>query len=466
LKKGNIDNTLHIFIKKKEIINLRIKELLAGETKYPYFLILEQNKTEGLLIESLEEYGAKVNWQHELTGFKEVDNGVEATIRFPSGKEETSEFRYLVGCDGADSTVRSKGSFSFKGKTFSSIFYLADSEIEGGLKHGDIYFMFAPGYITGVFSFQEKDKFRIFNFMNPSVEKSGELTSENVQEILDSNPYLKLQAKNIQWTSVFKIHVRNAGEFHKGRIFLAGDAAHVHSPAGGQGMNTGIQDAYNLAWKLSLVLKGKAGSRLFSTYHRERYPIAKNLHKTTDRLFNIMITKNKLAEFLRFYVIPSVFRVIFRMEFSRKKNIRRLSQLAIKYRNSPLNKDGSVNGFSPKGPKPGDRAPYCEIISRGKKTDIYSLFECDSFTILIAVPENKETGEILAWIKEEGLPVNAYVIDRTPGGNSFHEIYGVKKEAVFIIRPDSHIAFRSSRLDLKEIQDYFKGVLGMNPEKQ
>jgi 2-polyprenyl-6-methoxyphenol hydroxylase-like FAD-dependent oxidoreductase len=109
VEQGNIENTLHIFIKKKEIINFRIKELLTGETKYPYFLILEQNKTEELLIESLEELGAKVNWQHELTGFKEVDIGVEATIRFPSGEEKTSEFQYLVGCDGADSTVRSKG---------------------------------------------------------------------------------------------------------------------------------------------------------------------------------------------------------------------------------------------------------------------------------------------------------------------------------------------------------------------
>ncbi|MFC4872479.1 FAD-dependent monooxygenase [Negadavirga shengliensis] len=306
ISEGSIDNTVHFFIKDRETAKIRLKDILPGESNFPFFLVLEQYRTEEILIDSLEAHELKVNWKHELTKLSENDEGILVTIKDPLGKEKELQFQYLIGCDGAGSIIREQAGFAFKGKTFSPCFYLADCEFEGGIEHGDSYFTLAPSYITGIFSFREKGKFRLFNFMNPSVGKDEdeELTFGDVQKILDSNPYLDLKVKNMEWSSVFRIHARLAESFQKGRVFLAGDAAHVHSPAAGQGMNTGIQDTYNLAWKLSFVISGIAKPELLKTYTQERMPIAQNLHNTTDRFFQLMIQPIRILNLFRLYFFP------------------------------------------------------------------------------------------------------------------------------------------------------------------
>lgn len=463
VNEGNIDNTIHLIVKGREAEKVRLTNILPGETNYPYLLILQQNKLEKILIDSLEEQGQTVHWKHELTQLEQNKKGVTVTIRNGSGEEKKSRFQYLIGCDGAGSTVRKQAGFSFKGKTFSPTFYLADCEINWQYPHGDIYFIFSPRYLSGVFSFPEKNRYRIFNFMNSSVGKgeNSKLSSEDIQNILDSNPNLSMEATKIDWTSVFKIHSRYTSSFKKDRIFLAGDAAHVHSPAGAQGMNTGIQDSYNLAWKLSLVIKEKAKPKLLNTYNEERYKIAKKLHQTTDRLFQLMTHQNKLMDFFRLYIIPKVFKILFGIKWLRKQNFRRLSQLAINYRYSSLSKEGSKKGFYRKAPKPGDRAPYCKMILNREESDIFQLFKCTHFTLLIAFsdPENQEAAKNINdhFTNLSILPMNIHNIAPETGG-SFFDVYGVKKNAVFIVRPDGYIGFCSSGLDFREIKDYLNGL--------
>jgi 2-polyprenyl-6-methoxyphenol hydroxylase-like FAD-dependent oxidoreductase len=464
IAEGNIDNTVHILVKSKEAVKFRLKEMLPGETRYPYFLILQQDKTEKLMIEALKRQSHTVHWKHELTHMEVTDTGVSATIKGLDGVEKQAEFQYLIGCDGAGSTVRKQGGFSYTGKTFSSSYYLADCEIDWEFTHGDIYFIFAPQYITGLFSFREQNRYRVFNFMNDAVHKEpdDELTQKDVQHILDANPYLNMQAKNMDWSSVFKIHMRYTDTFGKGRVMLAGDAAHAHTPAGGQGMNTGIQDAYNLAWKLSLVLKGKAAPQLLQSYSEERQPIAKNLHNTTDQAFSLITHQNIFANFFRMHITPKVFRLILGIPWLRKPNLMRFSQLAIKYRYSALSKNGATKGFYRNAPQAGDRAPYCQLIINGKDADSYQLFEYTHFTIFIAVaePDDERAYEINKRIEANSrLPVSVYRITRGGDRGSFFTAYGIKKDAVFIVRPDNHIGFRSSRLDYQEIEDYFTSLL-------
>ncbi|MEX0721801.1 MAG: FAD-dependent monooxygenase [Balneolaceae bacterium] len=171
VSEGNTDNTLHLINKDKEVGKFRFTEILPGETNYPHVLVLPQDNTEKLMTEALEEKGQKVHWTHKLTNLSQNKDRVTATIKLPSGEETEKEFQYVIGCDGAGSKVRDKAGFSFKGKTFSSTFYLADSEIKWKFSHGDIYFIFSRGYLSGLFSFPEKNKYRLFNFLNSSVQR-------------------------------------------------------------------------------------------------------------------------------------------------------------------------------------------------------------------------------------------------------------------------------------------------------
>ncbi|MEX0646801.1 MAG: FAD-dependent monooxygenase [Balneolaceae bacterium] len=464
IREGIVDNTVHLVIKGKETARLDLENFVPGETRYPHLLILPQDRTEKLMIEALKEHEEKVQWEHELTQLKEHKNGVNATIKISAGEEINRQFSYIIGCDGAGSTARNLAGFSFKGKTYTPTFYLADCELKDELHHGDVYFMIGPGYLSGLFSFPEKNRFRIFNFLNRSVTKNedNDLSPGDVQKILDDNPYIRLKAKNVDWTSVFKIHSRITENFNKGRIFLAGDAAHVHSPAGGQGMNTGIQDAYNLAWKLNLVVKEKANPRLLHTYHEERWPIAQNLHTTTDRLFQVVTQQNRWMDLFRFYVVPSVFKTVFGLKTLRKQNLRRFSQLAIKYRNSSLNKTSIENLFRRRAPRPGDRAPWCKILLDGEAADVYRVFNPTWFTILIASSETKNEYAETFYEQVQGMsglpPVNIFMIYKKPAGFNFFNKYGIKKNGVFIIRPDTHIGYRSSGFHAGEIEGYFSMI--------
>lgn len=460
VEQGKTELQVHFLAKGKEAATLDLKGLIPDETPFPYLLILAQNKTEKLLADALSAQGQQVLWEHKLVQLEEQEHGVTACISTPSGEEKRINVDYLIGCDGAGSTVRDRGGFPFEGKTFSPAFYLSDSEIDWQLPRNGIYFSIAPDYLSGFFPLEGKQKYRIFNFINEVVRKgkNEELTEEEMQQIVDSNPYVKAQLKNSDWLSVFRIHSRHSRRFSKGRLFLAGDAAHVHSPAGGQGMNTGIQDTYNLAWKLALVLKGHASLQLLGTYHEERHVIAQNLIHTTDRFFALLITQAPFMNAFRLYVFPAVVNAVVKLQWLRRKAFRRVSQIAIKYRFSSLSKQGASDEFCGKAPQAGDRAPYVKVLLNGQQRSVYSLFDCRSFTLLLATPrpESSAVESVYDYLSNQlRVPVRVQLIRTYSENKDFSDAYGVLKEAVFIIRPDGHIAFRTSTLDPKPIEEYF-----------
>jgi 2-polyprenyl-6-methoxyphenol hydroxylase-like FAD-dependent oxidoreductase len=455
---GNTDNTVHWIVKGKEIVKINITEILPGETMFPFVLVLPQNVTEKLLIDSLSSKGQKVHWNHELLSFTEKGGHINARIKTDEASEILMTFSYIVGCDGAGSSVREDGEFEFKGKSLPDTFYLADCELKWNYTHSDIYFVAAPDYLSIIFSFREKGKYRVFNFLNKAEisEKQVKLSNGDLKNILQSDPYVNIEPENMEWSSVFRIYTRVADKFSKGRVFLVGDAAHVHSPAGGQGMNTGIQDAYNLAWKLAMVLKGQSHPDLLDTYHEERYQIAKNLYNTTDRFFRSFVKRNRFMNFVRMYIFPWLFFRMVKLGWLRDKNLRRISQLSVKYPWSSLNKKGEFLGFEKHTPKPGDRAPFAAIILNGVKTNIYELLNYTRFTILIAAPDEliTEFNDLEEFNFFETIPVKVSCINRS-SNQDFFKIYGIQDSAIFIIRPDGHIGACTSGTDLKILERYF-----------
>jgi len=462
IREGDTDNTVQILLKEKTVAGIDLREILPGETPYPYFLIIPQDKTEQLLLDSLKSNNSQVLWEHELKELKELENGVEAAIAGPANSVKKIRGKYIVGCDGAGSIVRKQTGFSYEGKTYSPTFYLADAEVHWKYPHGNIYFSLTREHMTAFFPFREKNKFRIFNFMNTAVEKKqGEsLSLEDIRKIVDSNPHHDITVKNPEWLSVFKIHSRLPDAFSRGRVILAGDAASVHSPVGGQGMNTGIQDSYNLAWKLALVVKGMAGPRLLDTYHEERYQIAKNLHKTTDRFFNLITHRSWLAGFFRTRIFPLNFKLLTGFRPLRERAFRRFSQIGVKYRFSSMSLEGTKSGFKRKAPNAGDRAPFSRLILNQQKTDTSSLMDCDRFTVLLAVSDinDKRIVQLRDFLSSSAIPLDIHVIPAGNGGNEFHKTYGVKRNALFIVRPDGHIGFRTSELSAKGPAKYFRNI--------
>jgi len=463
LQKGDNDIKVHILKNGKVAATLGLNNFLPGETPHPYMLILPQDITEYLLYDSLDDQKNRVLWQHQLIEFDQTDTGIEASIIDSNEKEVKCKAKYIIGCDGAGSRVRKQAGITYEGKTHSSTFYLADAEIRWNYTHGDVYFSLAKDHITAFFPFREKNQYRIFNFLNRAVNKSeGEkLTRDDIQMIVDSNPSHNISVLKPEWTSVFKIHSRLPDFFQKRRVLLAGDAASAHSPAGGQGMNTGLQDSYNLAWKLALVLNGKAGERLLGTYHKERFKIAENLHKTTDRFFSLMTMDSFIAGLFRSKIFPSLFKFLTAIGSIRKRALRRFSQIAIHYRFSSLNTNHSTGGFKRNAPKAGDRFPYVRFMLNNQPTDTFRLLAYDRFTAIIATPEEVHDGveSLKKQLERIPVPVRTFVIPAAGGGIDFHKALGVKKEALFIIRPDGHIGLRSGSLINTSAAYYFKRLL-------
>ncbi|HSJ66808.1 MAG TPA: FAD-dependent monooxygenase [Anditalea sp.] len=461
IAEGNIDNTFHIMSKAQEVASFKINNILPGETPYPYFLILPQHKTERRLVEALNTQGHQVHWQHQLIDLTLKNQTYAAEIMDTQGERHHISPKYIIGCDGADSTVRKKAGISFNGTSFTSPFYLADVELDSHLKHGDVYFTIAPNHLSVIFSYKRQDHFRVFNFIKSTINKKKheKLLETEVQKILDDNSSLKSKVISKQWSSVYNIHCRMAESFVKGNVILAGDAAHVHSPVGGQGMNTGIQDSFNLAWKLKWAIKNTHSSELVNSYQVERYPVARNLHYSTDKFFQLLIKQNKIIDLIRIYFFPYVFRLLSN-EFVLKFLFRRVSQIGIKYRKSPLNKNHSTSWIS-LSPHQGDRAPWVPITYRGKKVDLYELLDYRYFTLLLA-GTTTDYNAIINLLKE----INQYRIPSIkvyyfPASNNqaFYNTYDVKRAAMYLIRPDGHIGLKCNRIDNKVLERYLKDIL-------
>lgn len=348
---------------------LPVGALGRGLTPHPYIVSLEQSLNETLLYGFLRDSGGEVWWGATLEGFDEDDAGVTARLRREDGTPLTVRARYLCGADGARSTVRELLGLPFAGTSNPLQFYVADVTATGALDDGAVNVKLSGAGFLLAFPMRGPGHFRLIGLLSPA-QVRGDLPDYD-----DAGPLVRdtfgVAVREVRWFSSYRVHHRVAEHFRRGRAFLLGDAAHVHSPVGGQGMNTGLGDAHNLAWKLAGVLNGEADDRLLDSYEAERRPFAQALVRTVDRTFRLATRDALLNRFLRGRVVPGVMGRVLRRTAAETLTTgtptlvppgrapwfpRRLfgvvSQLGVRYPASPLSRGraGRVRG--------GDRLPY------------------------------------------------------------------------------------------------------------
>lgn len=324
----------------------------AGLSPFPFALVFPQDEHEKLLIDRLAQQGVQVERQIELLDFEENGAGVlRARLQRPDGSIETCDAAYIAGCDGARSAVRDTLHIEFPGGTYTHLFYVADVEAAGEVINGELHAAFDATDFIALFPLKADGHARLVG----TVREESEQVRENLSWNDVSNRvlgWMHIHVKRVNWFSTYRVHHRVADHFRRGRAFLLGDAAHIHSPVGGQGMNTGIGDAVNLAWKLAAVLQGRASESILDTFEPERIAFARRLVETTDRAFTSITSSSALARLTRLEIVPLFVPLLFEFESVRHFMFRTVSQIAVNYRDSKLSAGhaGGVHG--------GDRLPW------------------------------------------------------------------------------------------------------------
>ncbi|WP_053057697.1 FAD-dependent monooxygenase [Rubrobacter aplysinae] len=435
----------------------------GGRSPYPFALIYEQNRIERLLIQGLEESGGGVEWGTELLSATQTPGGATAAVRRPDGSEETIEAGWVIAADGAGSPIRHSLGLSFEGGTYEETLFLADVELEWELDPHRLYLDLTSGGFYAFFPMPGKNRFRIVGGVPENLEGKEAFTSRDIQDLLDRHSGVQTRVTATHWSSVYKIHRRMTERFRVGHTFLAGDAAHIHSPAGAQGMNTGIGDAYNLAWKLALVTKGEARESLLDSYEAERMPFARAILNGSDRGFSLQVTKNPLAKGAKLFVLPLLFRLVSAVPPLSRRAFWFVSQLWTQYRESPAvsrNDSASRGPRRPRGPKAGERVPYGFFESGAESGE--SIFESLRGTdhhLLLFEGETPDGAHLDAAREElESLlgryefPVHVHQVDS--GNRQLHRRYGLRGPELFLIRPDGHIAYRGRVSDIVGLKLY------------
>ena len=408
---------------------ISFEDVGAGLTAFPSLHIFPQDEHEALLVSRLEAMGIAVERNTELIDFTDDGERIIARLRGALG-EESCEAAYISGCDGASSRVREVIGAGFPGGTYEHLFYVADVEASGPSVDGELHIDLEEADFLGIFPLKEQGRVRLVGAVRGEAARKEGLTFEDVGARAIRN--LRLAVGAVRWFSTYRVHHRVANAFRKGRAFLLGDAAHIHSPAGGQGMNTGIGDAVNLAWKLKSVLDRRAPDSLLDSYEAERIAFARRLVKTTDQAFRMATATGGFAEFVRVSIVPNALPPIFKLEAARDFAFRTVSQLGLNYRGGPLS-EGEAGGV-----RGGDRLPWVA----GVGEDNYEPLRDPSWQIHVY-------GAPKPQLAARGLPVHVFAW--TPR----HGAAGIPRDSLYLIRPDSYVALADASGRVEGIGSYF-----------
>jgi 2-polyprenyl-6-methoxyphenol hydroxylase-like FAD-dependent oxidoreductase len=427
-----------------------LSSLGEGMSPYPFLLIVEQGKHEKLIYEFIKAHGKDVRWQTTLDVFSQSNAGVAGTITSASGEKQRIEAQYLVACDGSKSPVRSGLGLTFEGSTMERLFYVADVQIKWEFPHDMLTACLAKDSGTAFFPMPGEDRYRIVGvFPEDKDSEPSEIPYDAIERQILEDTELDLEIYKVNWFSTYKVHSRRVNRFSLNRCFLAGDAAHIHTPVGAQGMNTGIQDGYNLAWKLALVLRGDADPRILETYNEERVEVAERLLETTDRMFDLLVNPAWLLSFTRRYIFPYVAKAVVGMESVNQFIFPLISQIGITYRDRSLSRETDDDLEI----KAGDRMPY--FLVDGKS--IYDSLHEPKFHLLTFVDQSKTS-----YAGDPYLTAFADVVNHNifPLTERVAEIFGTDKSFSVLLRPDNYIASVSAEEPFAQVRAYFDKVIG------
>lgn len=374
-------------------------------TPYAFVGMVPQDVTEKILVEELRRNGGAVEYDTTLASAVQHDGYVTATLDQKGERIEVTAL-FLVGCDGAHSLVRHLLDLSFDGSQYTASFMLADVETNEVLPGDELHLCPSEFGPLAIFPMSATRR-RIVATVDEAEEDAPSLAF--VRKVVAQRAPVGFEALSLRWSSYFRVHHRHVSRMNVGRIFIAGDAAHIHSPFGGQGMNTGLQDAWNLAWKLDLAVRGRGSQQLLDSYSAERYPVIKRVILTTHRLTRAMGTGSKFAQAVRDTVIP----VISRTSVFRRSFVRNLSELDISYAGSPIIR-GSGNRFwhdSLRGGK-GIRSRFLMLLGGNASADT-----------------KKATGQFCESLAD------------------LIELRYVRQAAMTLVRPDGYVAYEGAEQD-------------------
>lgn len=406
----------------------------AGITPYPFLLVYPQDRHERFLIERLAGLGVEVERRTELLDFEERDDHVAARLRGPQGEEIRAEAAWIAGCDGARSVVRHQIAAGFPGGTYSKVFYVADVQARGAAATGEVSVALDRADFVAWIGYDKDGRGRLIGAVEEAddVDEAGKACRfEDVSHRAMTD--IGLEVERVNWFSTYRVHHRVTDRYRRGRAFLLGDAAHIHSPAGGQGMNTGIGDAINLAWKLAAVQAGRAPDALLDSYQAERRPFAERLVATTDRVFTLATAEGGFADFVRLRIAPLFAPVVYRLEAARQFMFRVLSQTLVSYSEGPMSQGraGDVRG--------GDRLPFVATV------DNHAPLSAMVWQVHVY---GAPRPDLEAWCRTQGIALHRFDF-----GAAEAEA-GLARDAAYLIRPDTYVAVAEPDASVANLEDW------------
>jgi 2-polyprenyl-6-methoxyphenol hydroxylase-like FAD-dependent oxidoreductase len=477
--KGNPSVRLALHFERGRAATVQLGGFAAADTRFPFILFVSQAETEAVLGKHLEDATVTIERRVELADAVAGPDDVRCRLRHGDGHDEDVSARYVVGCDGAHSTVRKQAGIPFEGDAYLQDFMLGDVEADGEIEPDALNAYAAEGSVAMFFPLRTPATWRVIAMGGKRAKAApgrtppddqtivrGELPLGELQEAVDRATENTVRLRDPVWLTHFRLHHRQAVKYSKGRLLLAGDAAHIHSPVGGQGMNTGIQDAWNLGWKLALVIGGKASQKLLDTYQAERWPVGRSLLRYTDRIFGLftrVMSGSRIAAWFRRKIAARLVPWILRAPSLRTLTFRFVSELGIAYPRSPAVSEGTPRLRG--GPRAGARLPDAVVERNGKPSHLQRELAGPRFHLLLC-------GDLEGWDTNAAQGLQATYrdllsIDHLAARSAPGALTDTKGEALprlgvrrgqdagqYLVRPDGYIAARCGGRDLAFMRAY------------
>ena len=439
IQEGVRIRALNLWVSGKRAARVELANMGEGVTPFSFALAFPQDAHERLLVAQLEARGVLVERRTELLHFEQRPDAIDVRLRAADGTEERCTATWLAGCDGAHSAVRHGIGVDYAGGTYSELFYVADLSASGPTVNEEIHLDLDEADFLAMFPLARDNHVRVVGSVTAGAAQRGDdITFADIDTRLVDG--LGLAISKVNWFSSYRVHHRVASKFRVGRAFLLGDAAHIHSPAGGQGMNTGIGDAINLAWKLAAVIGGRAPASMLDTYETERIGFARKVVSTTDRVFTFVTKQGAIARFARTRLVPRIAPVLFDTAAVRRFIFRTVSQVGIEYRGSVLSSGAArdVHG--------GDRLPWVPLATGG---DNYAPLRSMAWQAHVYGTASTALSAHCA-----GLQLPLHTFEWTPAMHSA----GLARGALYLIRPDSYLALVDATANPSTLSTYFESL--------
>jgi 2-polyprenyl-6-methoxyphenol hydroxylase-like FAD-dependent oxidoreductase len=433
VSKGIKVETIHLRENKKEFAHFSLKDMGNGLSPFPFALSLPQDDHEKVLVDQLKRAGVNIEWGTELKSFTQDRLGVRAILD-KAGTEEVTAASYLCGCDGAHSRVRKQLNIGFPGGTYDKLFYVADVKTNRESGSGLSLQLGSQSFVLMV-PVRTSGSHRLIGTVPADLASKEQLSFDDLRQTVE--PVIGTTVDSVNWFSTYRVHHRVADKFREGRSFLLGDAGHLHSPAGGQGMNTGIGDAVNLSWKLAKVIGKQADPSLLDTYETERISFARKLVASTDKAFDAMVGGGLRGTFTRAVLVPYLVPLMAGFSGLRRKIFTTVSQVTINYRHSSLSegKAGHLEG--------GDRLPW---ISE-PQSDNHKCLQRMNWQVHIY---GDASPAFVSEVKALGVDLYAF-----PDKASARKA-GIKPDGAYLIRPDGYVALAMRRQDATPLKNFIE----------